>query len=43
MARRQHRASLKNPAKTVEEYLATLEEQGLGRFSQAVRHYAAEF
>jgi hypothetical protein len=43
MAMRQHRASLKNPAKTVEEYLATLEEQGLGRFSQAVRHYAAEF
>jgi predicted nucleic acid-binding protein len=43
MARRQHRASLKNPAKTVEEYLTTPEEQGLGRFSQAVRHHAAEF
>jgi predicted nucleic acid-binding protein len=42
MAMRQHRASLKNPAKTVEEYLATLEEQGLGGFSQAVRHYAAK-
>jgi predicted nucleic acid-binding protein len=42
MAMRQHRASLKNPPKTVEEYLATLEEQGLSRFSQAVRHYAAE-
>lgn len=35
-------ASLKNPPKTVEEYLVTLEEQGLSRFSQAVRHYAAE-
>ena len=42
MAMRQHRASLKNPPKTVEEYLVTLEEQGLSRFSQAVRHYAAE-
>jgi predicted nucleic acid-binding protein len=42
MAIRQHRASLKNPPKTVKEYLATLEEQGLGGFSQAVRHYAAE-
>jgi predicted nucleic acid-binding protein len=42
MAMRQHRASLKNPAKTVEEYLATLEEQGLGGFSQAVRHYDAK-
>ena len=42
MAMRQHRASLKNPPKTVEEYLVTLEEQGLNRFSHAVRHYAAE-
>jgi hypothetical protein len=42
MAMRQHRASLKNPPKTVEEYLETLEEQGLSRFSQAARHYAAE-
>ena len=41
-AMRQHRASLKNPPKTVEEYLVILEEQGLSRFSQAVRHYAAE-
>jgi predicted nucleic acid-binding protein len=41
-AMRQHRASLKNPPKTVEEYLVTLAEQGLSRFSQAVRHYAAE-
>jgi len=36
-AMRQHRASLKNPPKTVEEYLATLEEKGLTRFVQAVR------
>jgi predicted nucleic acid-binding protein len=41
-AMRQHRSSLKNPPKTVEEYLVTLEEQGLSRFSEAVRHYAAE-
>ena len=39
---RQQRASLRNPTKTVEEYLITLEEQGLSRFSQAMRHYAAE-
>ena len=43
MAMRQHRASLKNPAKTVEEYLATLEELGLGGFTQALQHEAAEF
>jgi len=42
MAMRQHRASLRNPTKTVDEYLATLNEQGLSRFSQAVRQYAAE-
>ena len=42
MAMRQHRASLRNPPKTVEEVLVTLEEQGLNRFSQAVRCYAAE-
>ena len=41
MAMRQQRASLKNPPKTTEEYLTTLEEQGLSSFSQAVRHYAA--
>jgi len=39
---RQHRASLMNPPKTVDEYLATLEEQGLSRFSQAMVHHAAE-
>ena len=43
MAMKQHRASLKKRPKTVEEYLATLEEQGLGGFSQAARHYTAEF
>jgi hypothetical protein len=32
---RQHRSSLKNPAKTVEEHRVTLEQQGLSRFSQA--------
>ena len=42
MAMRQHRASLRNPPKTVREYLATLERQGLSGFSQAVRHYAVE-
>ena len=42
MAMRQHRASLRNPAKSVGEYLATLGEQGLHRFAHAVRHYAAE-
>lgn len=41
-AMRQHRASLKNPPKTVEEYLATLEEQALTRFVQAVRPYSSE-
>lgn len=41
-AMRQHRASLKNPPKTVDEYLTTLGEQGLSRFAQAVEHYAAE-
>ncbi len=39
---RQHRSSLKNQAKTVEEHRVTLEQQGLSRFSQAVRHSAAE-
>jgi hypothetical protein len=39
---RQHRASLKNPLKTVEEYLGTLEEQGLTRFVQAVRPCSSE-
>ena len=42
LAMRQHRASIRNPTKTIKEYLVTLGEQGLSRFSQAVRHYAAE-
>ncbi|MGL6134948.1 MAG: PIN domain-containing protein [Prochlorococcaceae cyanobacterium] len=42
MAMQQHRASLKKRPKTVEQYLATLDEQGLSKFSEAVRHYAAE-
>ena len=42
IAMRQHRASLKNPPKTVEEYLVTLKEPGLSQFSQAVRHYTVE-
>jgi predicted nucleic acid-binding protein len=41
-AMRLHRASLKNPPKTVEEYLATMAEQGLSRFFQAVRYCIAE-
>ncbi|MFM1899740.1 MAG: hypothetical protein RLZZ216_316 [Cyanobacteriota bacterium] len=41
MAMRLHRSSLKNPPKTVEEYLATLKEQGLSGFSKAVGHYTA--
>ena len=39
---RQQRASLRNLTKTVREYLATLDRQGLSSFTQAVRHYAAE-
>jgi hypothetical protein len=41
-AMRHHRTSLKNPPKTVEEYLETLEEQGLGELSQVVRGYTPE-
>jgi len=41
-AMRLHRASLKNPSRTVEEFLATLEDQGLSRFTQAVRYCGAE-
>jgi hypothetical protein len=39
---RQHRSSLKNPPKTVDEYLKTLKLQGLPEFSQAVLNYAPE-
>jgi hypothetical protein len=41
-AMRLHRASLKTPPRTVEEYLTTLEDQGLSRFTQAVRYCDAE-
>jgi hypothetical protein len=41
-AMRLHRAGLKNPSRTVEEFLATLEDQGLVRFTQAVRYCGAE-
>jgi len=37
----QHRASLKNPPKTVEEYLKTLKLQGLPTFSQTVLDYSS--
>jgi predicted nucleic acid-binding protein len=36
---RQHRANLKNPPKSVEEYLASLEQQGLHRTVAALRAY----
>ena len=39
---RAHRASLKNPPITTEEYLVTLEEQGLSRDTQAIRPYISE-
>lgn len=38
---RQHRANLINPPKTVEEYLASLEQQGLHRTVAALREYVA--
>jgi predicted nucleic acid-binding protein len=37
----QHRASLKNPPKTVEEYLKTMKLQGLPTFSQTVLDYSS--
>ncbi|MCB0124902.1 MAG: PIN domain-containing protein [Caldilineaceae bacterium] len=36
---RQHRANLRNPPKSVEEYLASLEQQGLHRTVAALRAY----
>ena len=36
---RQHRSNLKNPPKSVEEYLASLEQQGLHRTVAALREY----
>lgn len=40
-AARRHRESLKNPAKTIEEYLLTLERQGLTRTVSVLREYVA--
>jgi len=37
-----HRRSLKNPPKTVEEYLATLRNQGLTRLSRQLEAHRAE-
>ena len=34
-----HRTSLKNPAKTVEEYINSLESQGLPKTATALRMY----
>jgi predicted nucleic acid-binding protein len=39
-AAREHRANLKNPPKTAEDYFASLEQQGLGETVTALRHYA---
>ena len=39
-AAKRHRASLKNPPKDVEEYLATLEAQGLAQTVSALRRFA---
>ena len=38
-AAQDHRLSLKNPAKTIEEYLNTLEAQGLTQTVSALREY----
>lgn len=40
-AAREHRASLKNPPKTVDEYLETLERQGLKQTVVELRAYAS--
>ncbi|MFQ5791775.1 MAG: hypothetical protein ACE5JI_14980 [Acidobacteriota bacterium] len=40
-AAQEHRASLKNPAKSVEEYLDTLERQGLTQTVAELRGYAS--
>jgi hypothetical protein len=39
---RQHRASLRNPLKSAEEYLETLEQQRLSRSVQVWRRRLAE-
>lgn len=38
-AARRHRESLKKPAKTIEEYLLTLETQGLTQTASVLREY----
>jgi hypothetical protein len=38
-AARRHRESLKKPAKTIEEYLCTLETQGLAQTVSVLREY----
>jgi hypothetical protein len=40
-AARNHRASLKNPTKTANEYLANLDAQGLGKTTIALRSLVA--
>jgi hypothetical protein len=39
-AAKRHRASLKNPPKDVDEYLATLEAQGLAQTVSSLRRFA---
>ena len=41
-AARNHRASLKNPAKTTDEYFAELDAQGLGKTVLALRELVAD-
>ena len=41
-AARNHRASLKNPPKTPDEYLAELDAQGLEKSAIALREFLAE-
>ncbi|WP_422929422.1 PIN domain-containing protein [Singulisphaera sp. PoT] len=41
LAAKRNRMSLKNPPKNVDEYLATLEAQGLGKTASRLRQFAA--
>jgi hypothetical protein len=41
-AARDHRSSLKNPPKTVEEYLSTLEKHGLPQTIAFLREHESE-
>jgi len=38
----QHRANLKNPPKSVDDYLASLEQQGLHRTVAALREHGGQ-